>query len=213
MQRQISSWRTSHMKCQSNVRGTQVHICADNRLLRLSYTRSHLCLLQWTGTILWERVCLSLGLLYDPKVALAFCIMSPSEVVPPGKCHTQLYWVICQTHIFTKSSAECASGDTDHRRHCSIMWGLRISVDNSGVLIFPDVWHYSPGWAGILFLNSDKRELLWAKDSPYQVPLSFPLCRVNVSILYITGADIWLHAHPTLLDFSRMCHVSWHLPE
>lgn len=68
-----------------------------------------------------------------------------------------------------KRSAECASGKTNHRRHCSPMWGLRITADNSGVLTFPDVWHTPPGWAGILFLSSDKnvtraprrRELLW----------------------------------------------------
>lgn len=83
-----------------------------------------------------------------------------------------------------KRSAECASGNTNHRRHCSPMWGLRITADNSGVLTFPDVWHIPPGWAGILFLSSDKnvtraprrRELLCAKDPPFASPSPCPYC-------------------------------------
>lgn len=46
-----------------------------------------------------------------------------------------------------KGSVECASDDIDHRRHCSPIWGLRITVDNSGVLTLPDVWHIPPGRA------------------------------------------------------------------
>lgn len=80
----------------------------------------------------------------------------------------------------SKGSVECSSDDINHRRHCSPIWDLRVTVDNSGVLTLPDVWHIPPGRAGVLLLNSDKnatrapkrKEWLWTKDSPL---LSSPL--------------------------------------
>lgn len=146
----------------------------------LSCTRSHLCLLHWTGAVLWESLLVPgpspwpksghYLLFYEVLLKLFHVEMS----------YPAILGYLLDTHFHLRDLLDVPLitqiiGDT--APSCEA-W--EITVDNSGVLTFPDVWHIPPGWAGILFLDNDKsvsralrrKELLWVTDSPL---LSSPL--------------------------------------